>query len=367
MAISRRFSKEERDLDKQDTLEMLKQGVAHAEIARELGRSTQYIVNLKNELVAEGLVTTEEVENARKKAIEQKRELKKSAGRKISIEKETLKNEKKAKILEKLNSGMTVLEISKKLGIPITTVKRYIAELVSDGKIVERSIVSQKDRNKEESIKRNNLILADIQTGKYTNNQLAKKYNVSSSLISTLAQGKYEKLIAPSPKKLKSKKKFIPNPDAILSEEEKQVLDYLLEGQNYNFISKKMGISQSEVVSITNMLKVKGAISSEQIKNAREDKLKKDEEDVINLLKRGYTQADIKIQKRDTINLSRMISKLKNEGRITDEEIKNAQEQERKFERMEFAELVLNGMKRGLTVKEIIESDEARICNRKAC
>lgn len=128
-----------------------------------------------------------------------------------------------------------------------------------------------------------------------------------------------------------------------------------------------MGISQSEVVSITNMLKVKGAISSEQIKNAREDKLKKDEEDVINLLKRGYTQADIKIQKRDTINLSRMISKLKNEGRITDEEIKNAQEQERKFERMEFAELVLNGMKRGLTVKEIIESDEARICNRKAC
>lgn len=67
MVVSRRFSKEERVLDKQDTLEMLKQGVTHAEIARQLGRSTQYIVNLKNELVVEGLITIEEINKESKK------------------------------------------------------------------------------------------------------------------------------------------------------------------------------------------------------------------------------------------------------------------------------------------------------------
>lgn len=77
-----KFSKEERCLDKQDTLEMLKQGVAHAEIARELGRSTQYIVNLKNELVAEGLITIDEIEKARKDAIARKNNAKKSASEK---------------------------------------------------------------------------------------------------------------------------------------------------------------------------------------------------------------------------------------------------------------------------------------------
>ena len=99
----------------------------------------------------------------------------------------------------------------------------------------------------------------------------------------------------------------------MLSEEERIVLEYLLKGQNYSFISKTIGKTQSEVVDITNMLKVKGAISSEQIRNARENKLRRDEEDVIRLLKRGYTQADIMVQKKDTINLSRMISKLKAE------------------------------------------------------
>ncbi len=367
MVVSKRFSKEERDLDKQDTLEMLKQGVAHAEIARQLGRSTHYIVNLKNELVVEGLITIEEIEMARKKAIDSRKKLKKSVSERNKAEKENLRNEKKAKVLERVNLGMTSLEISRELNIPISTVRRYITELVNEGRTKKENVVSQKEKNKKESIKRNNAIFADIQTGKYTQNELAQKYNVSSSLISAISQGKYEKLIAPSPRKSKSKKEFTPNSDAILSEKEKQVLDYLLKGQNYYFISKEMGITQNEVVKITNILKIKNAISSEQIKNAREDKLRKDEEDVIKLLKRGYTQADIKRQKRDTINLSRMISNLKAEGRITDEEIKKAQEQAKSIEKEEFAKLVLRGMKRGLTVKEIIELDETRICDRNAC
>ena len=48
MSPGKHFTVEEKDLDREDTLEMLKKGIAHAEIARQLGRSTQYIVNVKN-------------------------------------------------------------------------------------------------------------------------------------------------------------------------------------------------------------------------------------------------------------------------------------------------------------------------------
>lgn len=195
---------------------------------------------------------------------------------------------------------------------------------------------------------------------------MAKKYDVSPALICSILQGKYEELINKHSSS-KPKRNLTPNSDAVLSREEKLVLDYLLKGQNYNFIAKEMGINQSEAVKITNALKAKGVISSEQIKSAREKKLRKDENSVIRLLKSGYTQAEIKLQIRGTINLSRMISKLIAEGRITAEEIEKAQEQARTFEKKEFAELVLRGMRQGLTVKEIIESDENRICNRKSC
>lgn len=264
-----KFSKEERCLDKQDTLEMLKQGVAHAEIARELGRSTQYIVNLKNELVAEGLITIDEIEKARKDAIARKNNAKKSASEKKSIEKEKIRNERKAKVLEYLNFGSTVVEISTKLDIPISTLRQYVAELVNEGKIKGEDIKSQKEKNKTESLKRNDAILADWQTNKYTQQELAKKYDVSPALICSILQGKYEELINKHSSS-KPKRNLTPNSDAVLSREEKLVLDYLLKGQNYNFIAKEMGINQSEPVKITNALKAKGVISSEQIKSARE-------------------------------------------------------------------------------------------------
>lgn len=43
--MAARFTVEERNLDKQDTLAILKEGISQHEIAKELGRSVQYINN----------------------------------------------------------------------------------------------------------------------------------------------------------------------------------------------------------------------------------------------------------------------------------------------------------------------------------
>lgn len=72
MAIVNRFTEEERELDRRDTIEMLKKGISQAEIARQLGRSKQYICELKKELIANNLVTQEEIDEARKSAIEKR-------------------------------------------------------------------------------------------------------------------------------------------------------------------------------------------------------------------------------------------------------------------------------------------------------
>lgn len=45
MAIVNRFTEEERELDRRDTIEMLKKGISQAEIARQLGRSKHIFVS----------------------------------------------------------------------------------------------------------------------------------------------------------------------------------------------------------------------------------------------------------------------------------------------------------------------------------
>lgn len=352
MAIVNRFTEEEKELDRRDTIEMLKKGISQAEIARQLGRSKQYICELKKELIANNLITQEEIDEARKSAIEKRN------SKKVN-KKDIERKERKTKVLNGLKSGKTAIELMKELNIPSTTINRYIKELIEEGQIDKTEIVNQKNKNKENAETRNEAILEDIKSEKYTNAEIARKYNVSKALIFWIATGRYEEMVKRSSKTVKRKRKSsINNPNLKLSEKENKVLSYLLRGYTYSFITKEMGISQDELLKVINNLKIVNAINSEQIKEARERKIKSDEDEVIDYLKRGFRPRDILVQKREfnVAYLSRMISKLKKEQRITDEEIEQAISQD--SDNLEFEELVLNGMKMGLTVKQIIESDE---------
>ena len=100
-------------------------------------------------------------------------------------------------------------------------------------------------------------------------------------------------------------------------------------------------------------------------KQTQVEKRKRDEEEIISYLKKGYRQVDILNQKKELTpaTLSLMITKLKEEKRITKEEIEESQVKDEDI--IELEKLVLNGMKKGFTVKQIIDSDEMRICYRK--
>lgn len=354
MAIVDHFTEEEKELDKEEMIEMLLLGtMSQTEIARQLGRTPQYISRLKKQAINEKLVTQEEIDLARQNAQDIK-----NSEKKVN-KKEIERQEKKSKVLDRLLAKKTALEIVNELDIPSSTVNRYIDELVDEKKIKREDIVTQREKNREIARNRNEAILTDVKSGKYrTYLEIAQKYDVSEALISKIANGKYEELI--TQKSVKPAKKAIPisNPEVKLSEDEKQVLFYLDKGYTYNFIEKKLKKTQKELLKIINDLKIVGATNSEKIRRAREEKIQNDEEEVIIYLKRGFTQADILFQKEEfnVAYLSRMVTKLKNEGRITDEEIKEALEQDE--DKIEFQKLVLKGMNEGLTVKQIIESDE---------
>lgn len=352
MALVTHFTEEEKDLDRKETLEMLKGGISQAEIARQLGKSAQYICNLKKDLIAKNLITQKEIDMAKKTNANVQ-----NPGEQIVNNKETERQQKKNSVLIGLKNKKTAIELHKELGIPITTLKRYIKELIENNEIKDSDIVKQKEKNKEVANNRNDAILADIRSKKYTNKQIAKKYSVSESVVSSIAQGKYNEMNSRTSKP--RKKVFVPNPDAKLSEREKEVLSYLKGGYTYSFIGKDIGISQDELLKVINDLKILSVISSEQIRMFREEKMQNDENKVINYLKSGFKQADILAKEKDfnVAYLSRMVTKLKKENRITDEEIEQALAED--IDKIEFEKLVLSGLKKGLTVKQIIESDES--------
>lgn len=355
MGLVNRFSKEEKQDDMNDTLEMLKQGIAQAEIARQLGRSTQYISNIKIDLINNGLISQDEINVAREKNFKRKNSKNDNAN-----QKEAIKQEKKQKILDGLNAGKTAIELMKEFEIPSTTMHRYIKELIQEGKIDEKNIVKQKNKNKDEAIERNNLILADYKTGNFTRQELAKKYNVSETLIIVIIKDKYDEHIAFSPKKKRKPIKL--NTNVSLTGEEALIFDYISKGFQYTYIAKQLEMSQKELLKIINVLKVKGAVNSEYIQEMRDKKRTKDEIEVLNYLKMGYKQADILRIKKEFNNpyLSRMVSKLKDENKISDEEISLAQAEDE--DAVYLREHVLRYMKRGFTVKQIIEADDTRVC-----
>ena len=357
MALVNRFTSKEKELDKEDTLKMLKDGISQAEIARQLGRSAQYISNLKNHLIELGLITQSEIDIARKNMQIQNQANKKTINHRL-VKKEELKS----KVLQGLKNKKTAIELMHALDIPSTTIKRYIKELIAEGKIEDSDIVKQKDKNKELAQIRNASILADIESKKYSFSEIASKYHVSDTLVSAIAQNKYEDLVTASSGKKKVKKAFVFNENATLTPNEKTILEWLHKGYPYKFIASEVGISQTELVKIINTLKSIGVIDSAQIQEAREQKRINDEEEILNYLKAGLSQSDILDEKKEltVATLSRMVSKLKQEKRITDWEIDYGQAYN--ADKINLEKLVLAGIYDGLTVKQIINSDDSRIC-----
>ena len=145
-------------------------------------------------------------------------------------------------------------------------------------------------------------------------------------------------------------------------EVEKNVLRLLLLGIHVNSIQNLLNRSSEDIQKIKEILKGKGKITEDKIKEALEVRRKRDKSTVYNLLLLGYSYKEIanEIPYADKNYVVRLANNLRKEKLITDAEIEEA-----KFERNEKykKEVILNGLEQGLSQEEIIEEYKESVKN----
>lgn len=339
-----RFTPEEKQADRKDILKMLKQGMSYSEMETEIGRTIAYISLVKIELVKDGQITDDvikQAKDARKDrenqefdakvlelynlnispsqiALDLKRhynDVKAAIQRLLDAGKITLRaknsrrNSKEPQIIEALNAKKSVPKISRELGIPITTLNRWISSMIDEGKIdnslieKNRRLVEKKETERKKRIKKEN-------QAPYVPNELASK-----------------------------------------------VLSCLKDGCTYASIAKQLQISPSELLAIITELKKHKIITQKEIDEARTAQIQRDAEKILGFLQHGYSETEILHEMPGLYSayISRIVSKLKKNKVITDEQIK-AYRYNSKNGAAEKKKFILAKLKQGYTVAEIEEA-----------
>lgn len=344
-----RFTKEEKEEDIQLVLEALKEGQSYSKIAIDLGRSIQYIANIKIILIERGLITQEEIDF-------------------FSNANSTVSTLKKP-VLQKLQEGKTIVKIATELKTSASTITKVRNLLIQDGLITLDEIdKSNKTVNERESLK--NKILEGFFSGKLSS-EISTELRIAQTTISRIkreliSQGiiTEQEILDLQNKSLnerKSAKSTTTKNDDLsqLSEQEKQIIVLLLKGYPLSYISKMLDLEQFDLTDSINKLKKGKHITSSQINEARNKFKQNEEKNILTFLRRGYSQADI-LQKLTYLNnatLSRRVTALVNSGEITQEQIEQYRYEAPQGEK-EIMQFVLSKLQLGFTVKEIIEADE---------
>lgn len=202
MKLANRYNEKEKIADFYNVLIMLHAGWSYTKMSNVLSRSRQYCCNIKMELIAENLITQEEIDyaskNVRNKNVEEidkivyknilntnsllidKEELdriilsikeaiadfikKKNTKTKSKLEeKDDIKTLKKETIKKLILANYSQTEICRETHYARTTVGRYVRELISDGEIKESDVKNGKLEEMDMVAKRNELILALVE------------------------------------------------------------------------------------------------------------------------------------------------------------------------------------------------------------
>ena len=179
------FTEEEIEEDKKDILKMFQDGIPISKMMLELGRGIKYIKMIRAELISDGLITEEEIQEGQARwkekfppaqgGLKQNRVYvpRKSTRHQEKIEK---KEKTKEQILMLIKAGKTVTDISNELRILDPTVRLYTNELVEENKISEDEVKWNKtaddeiaeakiDRTTEEYIKNKSKVLQMLKNG----------------------------------------------------------------------------------------------------------------------------------------------------------------------------------------------------------
>lgn len=316
----------EQNPDRKRVLEGLRRGELDTEIAKDTIVGDIQVGNIRKSLVKEGLITQEEIDEARQKKMEEQRR------RDEDSKKEEDKIIDKEKLLSYLILGYDTIDVKKKMGKPSKeTYEQAMNQLIEEKRITLEEI--REYRNKKE-MKDKEIVFQELKRG-MVQREIAKIIKTSVSRTQTYIE------------KVK-KEKNISDEDILRWKNEKEssaekrknaVLDGLKKGLTSKEIVNQYPKQKLTVPNVKNIIRLlieegiitKGKIQEyrqkriEENKRKNEGKLNQFEKEMLNYLKNGYEKKeilDLSGKSKDYINM--VIRKLKEKGKITEEEIEQA-------------------------------------------
>ena len=276
----RKYGKEAQKENK--VIELLKQGYTYEQISANTGYGTVTVRRIKEKAINEGKITEEEYQKARKKY--QDRLKTQSQSPKFDEEQEVL-------VLEMLKKGKPTKHITRKTGLTVKTVKLIIKSLVAKAEITEEYINKARESTEQEIERK---ILIGLKKG-YTQQQIAdslEEYEISQTGIG----GKTKKLIE----------------RGIITQEEIEQC--------------RNGVKQ-EKKKQTEDKKSQEREEKRQAKRKRKKESKSLDKKIIKLLLEGYKINEIAEQFGYVPNtIAKKLTILRKKGKINEEELEQARE-----------------------------------------
>lgn len=312
---------EQYEKDKQVILNSLKAGMPTRRMSANLGYTRTYINKIKDTLIAEKLITQEEIETALENYFRENPAAQGLNKTKVRKPKSTEKSERRhensiqkmEKTFELVKQHYTKTQIAKELSSSLTAVDRYIKALIEDGRIKEDEVRKSNDKSDKDIIDKN-------------------------------------------------------DPDYIVKRDE--IVQYLRKGWKNNAIRKELDVSPYIFTIYIRDIKNRKIITAEEIREAREHKRQEDLQFIVDSVKRGLSATEIRALKPEfTYNeLTPMISELIEKGLITQEQIdENKINSKRRsinknvtLSSEEQVQFILDKVREGYTPQEIVTSDKTK-------
>lgn len=333
-------------------IELLKDGYSLKKICEKLQKNYKEIRQKKKELIEEGFLTEEDI----RKGKEDKKRRELQANPKVQT---ILKNKRKG-LSDVAISKMGVIDMNQ------SQVSSYVRDCVKLGLITSKEIEKAKEE-KEKKDKDNNpnrkrvlegLRLGELDTeiAKYTTVGYQQVKNIRLSLIEEgfITQEEIDSARQKAEISKKQQKQEENKANEVIDKE--QVLAYLILGYDTYTIRMKMKIADiKEYRKVVQKLKQEKRITEQEIKEYRERKEKADKERVLEGLKEGMSQREIAESIDASLERTQTyIKKIKQEQGISDEDILRWKD-EQKTSLKKRKEVVLEGLREGLSRTEIIQ------------
>ncbi len=339
----RKQDQKENNQDRQKILEGLREGKNIRQIANGVSVKECRVSQIIRELIKEGKITQEEIDETRKRL-------------------DTSEEEKEI-VYEFLMKKISMKEISRITGYnyeKVREIKRTLARegKIDSGKYIPEIIPKDSGDDIDEDLKQS---IIELYLQGYTSLIICKKLNISSLVEFNrirevlLKEGKITKEQIATARKEKAK------------QDEETVYRLLLKGYTQGDITREVeDMSIDKINRIRVKLEAEGRITKEDIERYKfENNEKKILEYVLRMLKQGYSHSEIAENDPNGYlthsNIWRYKKKLVEEGLITDEEIEKAKEKvkrrkakKRKMESKEpFDERMVKLFKFGFTQEQI--------------